>query len=226
MTNPLPHTSSQPSKQAETREKLIQAALNAFAEQGVQAVTLASIRQAAGQANRSVVHYHFKDRDELVKAVVQRVSDGLGAYMKEAQQKFEMDAFSKPDKLPALVKLIFQPFWQYFIQHKEGRVGIQFLSRMTWQTGELGEALLRDFFKPYFAHFALSLASTLPHLTPADIQLRIYLGVNTAIHGLADTGIIMRDPDMAALLTREDAMERAYSILIGYLSGGIGADLG
>lgn len=207
----------------ETREKLIRAALIEFANHGVQAVTLASIRKAAGQANRSVIHYHFKDRDSLVTAVVDRVSASLKHYADEAVDTFHAGDFQQPSDLPALVDLMFMPFWRYYLEHPEGMMGMQFFSRMTWQTGSLGQSLLRDFFKPYFATFEEALGRTIPHLDKPSILLRTYMGVNTAIHGLADTGIIISDPDMAPLLMSDNAIEKIRGVLMGYLSGGIGA---
>lgn len=218
VTNPKPG-------QEETREKLLRAALEEFAKHGVQAVPLSRIRQAANQANRSVVHYHFKDKDTLVEAVTERVSNGLQKYMQQTLAQYDERKYQSPADLADLVRLMFMPFWNYYFEDAEGKLGLQFFSRMTWQTGELGQALLRQFFKTYFQHFALALMHTVPHLDPAEVQLRIYMGVNTAIHGLADMGIILQDESLRPLFSRQDSLERMQGLWVGYLAGGIGAAL-
>jgi AcrR family transcriptional regulator len=49
---------------------LILAAERLFAEQGIEAVALRHINQAANQRNMSAAHYHFGSRDGLVRAVL------------------------------------------------------------------------------------------------------------------------------------------------------------
>ena len=53
----------------DTRALLIRAATELFAKQGVAATTLTTIARRAG-LTPAMVHYHFKDRDQLIDAVV------------------------------------------------------------------------------------------------------------------------------------------------------------
>jgi len=54
-----------------TRQRLLDAALRAFAEQGVGAASLVDITRRAGQRNRGAVHYHFGGRSGLLVAVLE-----------------------------------------------------------------------------------------------------------------------------------------------------------
>lgn len=49
---------------------MIDAAERIAAEQGLGAMTVRAVQEAAGQANKSAVQYHFGDRDGLIRAVV------------------------------------------------------------------------------------------------------------------------------------------------------------
>lgn len=213
------------STQDETREKLLCAALTQFSARGIEAVKLSDIRDAAGQANRSVIHYHFKDRDTLVQAVIDRVTGALKVNMDRSLQGFDDSQYVGRASLRPLVERMFMPFWKYFIENTEGSRGIQFLSRMTWQTGEQGQDILRSFFKPYYNHFMPTLQRLLPDLERSEIMLRVYMAVNTSIHGLADTGIILADEDVAPLFDKPDALKRILNVLMGYLAGGLGAEV-
>ncbi|MCB0964655.1 MAG: TetR/AcrR family transcriptional regulator [Acidimicrobiales bacterium] len=51
--------------------RLIDAAERIVAEQGLGAMTARAVQEAAGQANKSAVQYHFGDRDGLIRAVVE-----------------------------------------------------------------------------------------------------------------------------------------------------------
>ncbi|GAA4968519.1 hypothetical protein GCM10023205_37110 [Yinghuangia aomiensis] len=55
-----------------TRERLIAAAEQVFAEQGVEQASLVDIHKLAGQANKSALHYHFGSREDLLRAVLAR----------------------------------------------------------------------------------------------------------------------------------------------------------
>ncbi len=56
-----------------TRQRLLDAALELVAEDGVQAVTHRAVEQRAGVA-RGSTRYHFKTRDELLEALVDHVA--------------------------------------------------------------------------------------------------------------------------------------------------------
>jgi AcrR family transcriptional regulator len=55
----------------ETRQRLIDAATRAFAEDGVHSASLVDITRRAGQRNRGAVHYHFGGRDGLLVSVLE-----------------------------------------------------------------------------------------------------------------------------------------------------------
>lgn len=52
-------------------ELMIDAAERIVAERGFSAMTVRAVQEAAGQANKSAVQYHFGDRDGLIRAVLQ-----------------------------------------------------------------------------------------------------------------------------------------------------------
>jgi AcrR family transcriptional regulator len=55
-----------------TRDKLLDAAARLFAERGIDNVSIAEIVRAAGQRNASAVHYHFGNRNEVLRALLAR----------------------------------------------------------------------------------------------------------------------------------------------------------
>jgi AcrR family transcriptional regulator len=55
-----------------TRDKLLDAAARLFAMRGIDNVSIAEIVRAAGQRNASAVHYHFGNRNEVLRALLAR----------------------------------------------------------------------------------------------------------------------------------------------------------
>jgi AcrR family transcriptional regulator len=60
------------SRPADTRERLIAAAEELFAANGIEAVSLREVVRAAGARNTTALQYHFGDRVGLVRAVLER----------------------------------------------------------------------------------------------------------------------------------------------------------
>lgn len=59
-----------PTDGAATREKLLDSATRAFAEQGIANASLLEITKQAGQRNRGSLHYYFGSRDGVVVAIL------------------------------------------------------------------------------------------------------------------------------------------------------------
>jgi AcrR family transcriptional regulator len=57
---------------ADTRRALVEAATEAFAEDGVFTASLVEVTRRAGQRNRGAVHYHFGSREGLLAAVLEQ----------------------------------------------------------------------------------------------------------------------------------------------------------
>jgi AcrR family transcriptional regulator len=56
----------------DTRERLLDAAQELFAQTGSWTTPLAQVVRAADQRNQSAVHYHFGSREELIYALIER----------------------------------------------------------------------------------------------------------------------------------------------------------
>ncbi|WTW97986.1 TetR/AcrR family transcriptional regulator [Streptomycetaceae bacterium NBC_01309] len=55
-----------------TRRELLDSAARLFAERGIAAVSLNEINTAAGQRNASALQYHFRSREGLLRAMLER----------------------------------------------------------------------------------------------------------------------------------------------------------
>jgi len=64
------------------REKILEAADRLFGEQGFDATTTREIAAASG-VNKALIHYHFKSKDALLEAVLDRYYDRLAATIQD-----------------------------------------------------------------------------------------------------------------------------------------------
>ena len=208
----------------DTREQLLRIALIEFAHHGIEAVTLSRIRQLSGQNNRSAVHYHFKTKEKLVEEVVEFVNAQLDMYCKQAHAEFAL-GLPEHREWTKLSELIFDPFLKLFASGQTGAVCIQFLSRLTWQTGEQGQRFLTRFFNPYMAVYAPTLLNMLPQYSETQLRFKIHLAVNTAIHGLADFSMVMHDEALLPLATQADGPKEMRRLFHDYVSAGLRGNL-
>lgn len=65
------------------REALLDAAEELFAQHGIDAVSNRRIAEHAGSANHSAIAYHFGTRDDLLRALLQRISAPMAARRSE-----------------------------------------------------------------------------------------------------------------------------------------------
>lgn len=118
---------------------LILAAERLFAEQGIDAVPLRHINQAANQKNMSAAHYHFGSRDGLVNAVLMyRLPDldrRRGALLEQdagpRDVRFYLSAFIRP----LVQELMPKPEGNYYVrfmqQYERWRCDYALVRRMT-----------------------------------------------------------------------------------------------
>jgi AcrR family transcriptional regulator len=89
-----------------TRQRLLDAALRAFAEQGVSGASLVEITRQAGQRNRGAVHYHFGGREGLLVAVLE---EQAGFLAEREGQLLEVARNRPPGDVARVVEAIVRP---------------------------------------------------------------------------------------------------------------------
>jgi AcrR family transcriptional regulator len=91
-----------------TPEKLLDAAARLFAERGIDNVSIREIVRTAGQRNASAVHYHFGNRDEVLRAVLARHVPAIA----ERRHQLLQRARSRPD-VRAAAEAIVRPITEF-----------------------------------------------------------------------------------------------------------------
>jgi AcrR family transcriptional regulator len=95
-----------PPNASETREKLLDAAARAFAEEGVFNASMIEITRRAGQRNRSALNYHFGSREGVLCAVLERHVDFLA---RREGELLEIALRRPADDVASVVEAIVRP---------------------------------------------------------------------------------------------------------------------
>lgn len=167
-----------------TREKLLDAAAEAFAEHGVLNASLLDITRRAGQRNRGALHYHFGSRDGVLAAVLDRHVGFL------AQREGELlaAAMARPGRdIPPIVEAIVRPAVDLAASGWRGRSCLLIIAELAEEEAldlapEVREALARTGGHAVYAE----LAARLPPM-PEAVQLeRLALMTAFVLRAVAD----------------------------------------
>ena len=163
-----------------TRRSILTAAERLFAERGISAVPLRDIGLAAGQRNHAVVQYHFGDRDEVVRAIVE--SRGAESEAKRIDVTTELMLGRKPARVDDVVSAFVRPL---AIHIRPGNHYLAFLSRFITEAGGY-ESLGTDV---HTGGSVLAIRPLLGRLVPqvpeAILDERWYVLMTSAVHALA-----------------------------------------
>jgi AcrR family transcriptional regulator len=159
------------------RQKLLDAALELFAERGIGATSLREIRLTASQSNTAAVQHHFGDKDGLLRALLERELPALVARRTEL-----LAAAEDPWSIAAVFVL---PFAEMSTGSNHQRSVVRFLSQllddlsMTFEEilnliGDTGSA---DAYQLLRAHF--------PDLPAGLLGERVAVATNSFLHAAA-----------------------------------------
>ena len=109
----------------ETRELILQAALEAFASRGFKGATVREICAAAGQSVGSV-NYHFRDKDGLYEAVTSKLMEEI--ILRHEPEPPDADRLSAREKLRIFIRTYLARFGSIFSGKNNGIRGM-FLMR-------------------------------------------------------------------------------------------------
>ena len=100
---------TQDERSAETRQKLIEAAIAAICELGLSAATTTVIAERAGMT-RGALQYHFDSRFTLLSAVIDRLSAGISSEMSLLANTLPSQAHSLDRRLDEAIRA----YWRIY----------------------------------------------------------------------------------------------------------------
>ncbi|NHC24939.1 TetR/AcrR family transcriptional regulator [Nocardioides sp. IC4_145] len=114
----------------DTRQRLVDAALRAFADHGVHNASLLEITRQAGQRNRGAVHYHFGSREGMIAAVLEQHADDIG---RREIELIEAARNRPDDDLASVVEALVRPVTEVSEMGWRGRCYIVIVGELVQQ---------------------------------------------------------------------------------------------
>lgn len=170
------------------KEAILRAALELFAERGVDAVTLREIHEASGHKNRSAIAYHFGDRDELVKALVELIvvhHDARRVEMLDA-----LEARPEPATLDEVLAAGLGPMIED-LGDREGRLRLRVIANLVADERYMGMTQALMWQLPGLGRSTQFIAAGLGFLPEALREERIVLATGFGVRAFADQARLM-----------------------------------
>jgi AcrR family transcriptional regulator len=205
---------SECTRSSATREKLILAAEELFARQGLDAVSLRQVNVAAGQRNASAAHYHFGSKEALIDAVhgyrLERVNQ-------RRKQRLAEKSAKGPLSLREIVEAVVFPLAEEVGQTPGGENYIQLLGQINSHPSSDLAKLMRSRATEGLQTCARLAAEGLPDVPPDLFHIRFGLLLFLAIGALASRSRVLvtrREQPVAAPLL----LSTLIDVMVGMLA--------
>lgn len=198
-----------------TREALLDAAEELFAEQGIEGTSLRAVTGKAG-ANVAAVHYYFGSKEGLIREVFARRLAPLADH-----RLARLAACGEPGEqtLECVLRAFIEPFVELGWRMDQGSSTTHMSGRLMAQVlldpGDFLRNALAEAFRETFERFGEAFARALPHLSHSEVVTRLTFTVGTMIHGVA--GIRLYQEEHDALPRSEELIDRLVTFLVAAL---------
>lgn len=175
-----------------TKERLLTAAEQLFAEHGFAAT---SLRQLTGRAdvNVAAVNYHFGSKENLITEVFRRRFDELS---ERRLQSLSAAVAADPDHLEGILAAFIVPAMQIGMEG-EGAAFVRVVARAYAEKNERLRKFLSDNYGHVLREFARAISRCLPGLPKQDLYWRLDFIAGALTYAMADFGLIRRQPGIS-----------------------------
>ena len=164
---------------SDTRQAVMAAAAQAFAEQGFEAASLRLITRDAG-ANLAAVNYHFGSKDGLIAAVIGEMVAPINA--ERLRRLDALEATSTCD-LEAVLRALIEPMFGAMADPDAARIALALVARIHQDPQRL-EAVIQQHFRSVLERFVAALMRCAPSLPAATVVQRLQFTVGAALNAL------------------------------------------
>ncbi len=198
----------------DTKQRILDAAENLFAEHGFDGASLRSITSGAG-VNLAAVNYQFRSKEALIQEVLARKLGPLNRRRLELLDAYEAEAGQRPVALEKLVHAMVGPMLRP--PADSAGAGVTFgtlMGRVYLERNAKLQHLIVAQLHGVIRRFAGALRRALPNLPPEELYWRMFFTMGTVSHTLAAPGMLALISDGACDPSDPDATLRRLTTFI------------
>src|ERR687891_1853122 len=192
------------SARGSTRERILDAAEQRFADEGFAGTSLREITALAG-VNVAAVNYHFGSKEELLRAVLSRIVEPVNRERLELLNRAEEAAAPDPPSVEAILEAFLAPDLRIIRDlGPRGAVITRFMGRSYTEPSELVRRMVSEQFGELGERFHEALCRAVPHVGPEEMWWRLMgiVAVITSMLASPEGPVQLLDPDDVDLTLR------------------------
>lgn len=206
-------TAPWPGKPFSTKERILGAAEELFAQQGFGATSLRQVTSRA-DVNIAAVNYHFGSKENLVNEVFRRRMDDMSA---ERLLRLNAARSERPGELEAVLAAFVEPALALAGDRAGGGAFIRVIARAYAEQNDRLRAFLSERYGHVQREFARAIADCVPGLGKEQLYWRLDFLGGALTYAMADFGLIRRPNGVDEATHRRRAAEE----LIRFAAAGI-----
>ncbi|HAV13539.1 MAG TPA: hypothetical protein DCX06_08645 [Opitutae bacterium] len=200
-----------------TRQKIVRAAEQLFADKGYQSMTLRDVTKAAN-VNLAAVNYHFGSKCNLMReAIRSRIEPINVERLKRLAELIEAHG-PAPVPVSAIFNSLFRPLFESDGPSKGPNPAlIQMIGRAFTEPADFMRNLHKDFFTELSFRYLTELKRTCPQLDEETIRYRFFLSISTMLGATINTVTL---ENLSSSKSTEPNYDKIVSELIAYAAAG------
>ena len=194
-----------------TRTRLLETAERLFAAQGIDAVSVTEILEAAGHRNKNAVNYHFGGKDGLTIAIAEYRSEALN--MRRTALLADIHAQGREHDLHALSRSLVVPLAELLDDEKNHFLGFLARYHIDRSRRQLVESVDPRVTESYREAFAL--IRTASGLSRQQLSIRFSIALDMLFTALAGRHAQERSPEGGVTSSRPVFVENLVACVAG-----------
>lgn len=169
----------------DTKDRILDAAEELFADHGFAASSLRAITTAA-DVNLAAVNYHFGSKEELLGAVLVRRMGPINAERVAILDRLEAEAGDRPVAVEALVDAMLRPAFSAIAELRQhGARFVRLMARTHTEPNADLRTRFLEMFTEVIERYTAAFRRALPQLDDHEVHWRLHFLVGAMAHTLA-----------------------------------------
>tara|TARA_R110002126_G_scaffold291744_1_gene456458 strand:+ start:64711 stop:65397 length:687 start_codon:yes stop_codon:yes gene_type:complete len=218
-------STDQSHKEAATRDRIRIAAVELFAEAGINGVTTRALAKKA-EVNTAAVNYHFGNKDNLTIEVFRDVARRTAIRRLESLDRVLEQASSKGEKPE--IRDIVEAFIDAYVNEDDPKTGVllaHLVLKHRLEPNDWTRAMVRDELDPMAKRYIAALAMAAPHLNEREVHWRYHIMMGAIQVMLSDAGPDSRMARLSGGLCDPSDRNALRSELVAFIVNAFGADM-
>ncbi len=204
-----------------TKQRILDAAEKLFAKHGFDATSLRAIIASAG-VNLAAIHYHFRSKEGLIRAVIERRFAPLNDDRLKLLEQFEHETRGDSPNVDRILEAFLSPMLRVGLADSEqGHLLMQLGGYILLQASETVERAAGSEFQRVASRFLAAFQRALPGVSKQEIAWRINFTIGAAAKAMFG-GVPLQVLSSAARENlQERDVKRVLQRLIAYAAAGM-----